>query len=161
MPARSNKPPVTTANPNSQLIISSDTTANHIVTVLVVSPLEEDHSSLKEIFSHSNWSVQFTHTAQEALSVLSNDRIPVVLSERDLPDGSWKDFIHPGAQRRNPPRVIVTSREADNQVWLEVLDLGGYDVLLKPFNPKELFRVISLAWLHWKDGNRLVMAHSA
>jgi FixJ family two-component response regulator len=28
---------------------------------------------------------------------------------------------------------------------------GGYDVLEKPFNHSELVRVVSLAWLAWKD----------
>jgi hypothetical protein len=31
-----------------------------------------------------------------------------------------------------------------------VLNLGGYDVLLTPFEPEEVFRVGSAAWLDWR-----------
>lgn len=161
MPPTSRKPPALAANLPSRTPASADNTAKHIVTVLAISPIEEDHYSLQQIFTHSNWKVYFTRTAQEALSILSRNPIPVILSEQNLPDGSWKEFVHPGVQRLNPPRVIVTAGHADNQLWREVLDLSGYDVLPKPFDAKELFRVISLAWLHWKDGSRLVMAQSA
>jgi len=44
-----------------------------------------------------------------------------------------------------PPLLIVASRLADERLWAEVLNLGGYDVLLKPFEPAELRRVIGNA----------------
>jgi DNA-binding response OmpR family regulator len=50
-----------------------------------------------------------------------------------------------------PPFLIVTSRLADERLWAEVLNLGAYDVLAKPFESKEVVRIVSLAWLHWKD----------
>ena len=49
------------------------------------------------------------------------------------------------------PLLIVTARCADDQLWAEVLNLGGYDVLMKPFERTEVIRVISLAWLNWKN----------
>jgi DNA-binding response OmpR family regulator len=39
----------------------------------------------------------------------------------------------------------VTSRLADERLWAEVLSLGGYDVLMKPFDVSEVYRVIRLA----------------
>jgi DNA-binding response OmpR family regulator len=35
---------------------------------------------------------------------------------------------------------------ADDHLWAEVLNLGGYDVLAKPFDGCELFRALSSAW---------------
>jgi DNA-binding response OmpR family regulator len=32
-----------------------------------------------------------------------------------------------------------------------VLNLGAYDLLMKPFDLTEVFRVVSLAWRHWKN----------
>jgi DNA-binding response OmpR family regulator len=45
----------------------------------------------------------------------------------------------------------VTSRVADDSLWAEVLNLGAYDLLMKPFDLTEVFRVVSLAWRHWKN----------
>jgi hypothetical protein len=36
-------------------------------------------------------------------------------------------------------------------LWAEVLNLGGYDLLMKPFEEAEVYRVVGLAWLFWKD----------
>jgi len=54
---------------------------------------------------------------------------------------------------RRPPAIdlIVTCRLADEYLWAEALNVGAYDVLAKPFDAAEVNRVVSLAWLHWKD----------
>ncbi len=48
------------------------------------------------------------------------------------------------------PNLIVTSRLADEGLWAEVLNLGGYDVLAQPFDAEEVYRVVFLAWDEWK-----------
>jgi DNA-binding NtrC family response regulator len=45
-----------------------------------------------------------------------------------------------------PPNLIVTSRLADDELWAEVLNLGGYDVLAQPFDPQEVYRIVFQAW---------------
>jgi FixJ family two-component response regulator len=52
-----------------------------------------------------------------------------------------------------PPLLVVTSKNADDALWAEALNLGAYDVLSKPFDKTEVMRIISLAWLHWKEQN--------
>ena len=49
------------------------------------------------------------------------------------------------------PLLIVTSSNADQTLWAEALHLGAYDVLSKPFARAEVIRIVSLAWLHWKE----------
>jgi hypothetical protein len=62
-----------------------------------------------------------------------------VICERSLPDGEWKDLLG------KTPRLIVTSYAADESLWAEVLNLGGYDVLAQPFDEQEVRRVVALA----------------
>ena len=45
------------------------------------------------------------------------------------------------------PGFIVTSLNADDQLWSEALNSGAYHVLAKPFDPVE---IVSMAWLNWK-----------
>jgi FixJ family two-component response regulator len=49
-----------------------------------------------------------------------------------------------------PPKLIVASSGADSALWAEVINLGGYDVLAKPWSDRELFLAVSQAWLAWK-----------
>ena len=121
------------------------------VIVLVISPFQEDHSSLRDIFAHSNWNIYETCNLAEAIAILRQTQIPVIICERDLPDGNWTNVLNEAALLANPPHVIVTARLADEHLWAEVLNLGGYDLLEKPFQAPEVFRVISLAWLHWNQ----------
>lgn len=121
-----------------------------IVTVLSVSPLEEDHRSLENILQHSKWKLYRADQVTCATEVLRNQRIGVVLCECDLQTGSWIDLLREMATVPCPPPVIVTSRQADDRLWSEALNLGAYDVLAKPFRMREVFQSVSLAWLNWR-----------
>ena len=76
--------------------------------------------------------------------------VPVALCERKLPDGTWKDLYTFAESLPNPPLFVVVSEMADQYLWAEVLNLGGYDVLAKPFDRGELLQVVGMSWRNWK-----------
>jgi len=129
------------------------------VTVLSVSPMAEDHTSLSSIFERSErilcgdskWTLRPCATVESAMAALSQARIPLVVTERDLAPGSWRDILENLLLLPNPPFLIVTSRLADEYLWAEALNLGAYDVLAKPFDASEVMRVLASAWRHWTD----------
>jgi DNA-binding response OmpR family regulator len=41
--------------------------------------------------------------------------------------------------------LVVTAAVADESLWLDVLEQGAYDLILKPFVPEELFRILENA----------------
>jgi DNA-binding NtrC family response regulator len=118
-------------------------------TVLSVSPAEEVHFSLQEIFNHSIWKLHKTHSLPSALAVIRAQTIPVVLCETDLLPGTWQDLVEQIARTPDPPAVIVSSRLADDRLWAEALNLGAWDVLARPFLKSEVFQSVSAAWRHW------------
>jgi DNA-binding NtrC family response regulator len=121
------------------------------VTVLSLSPLDEDHRRLKTIFENSRWKLLPVTTCEAAFEAINHGDAPVVLTEEKLGSACWKEVLHFALAIHDvPPRVIVTSRFADDALWAEVLNLGGYNVLEKPFDAREVFWVISHAWLDWK-----------
>ncbi len=120
------------------------------VSVLAVSPAEDDHVLLEHVFSHSNWKIEHVRTCREALDLLVREPAAVVICGAELPDGSWRTLLEDINRLPVPPRLIVTSSIADDRLWADVLDLGGYDVLGKPFDQTEVIRVVSLAWRQWK-----------
>lgn len=125
--------------------------ADRTVAVLAVSPYIEDHRCLYGIFNHSNWRIAVVRTRQEAIQYLQANQMSVLICESRLPDGIWKDMLEELRRLPIPPLLVVASSEADDNLWAEVLNLGAYDVLSKPFDRAEVTRIISLAWLHWKD----------
>jgi len=126
--------------------------------VLLVSPRVEDHNSLKNIFSSSRWHVQGAWTASDGLKMIhrNHSEIPVVICEQRLPDGDWKLLMAAMDDWAVRPSVIVCSRLADERLWVEVLNLGAFDLLLcAPFVPEEVLRVTESAWSAWKSAVRL------
>src|SRR5687768_18208187 len=107
------------------------------VHVIVVSPAESDHITLAHIFGHTAWEFESARTLREASEKLFhsplNVSLPVILCEETLPDGTWKDLLQMTQKLSDSPKLIVTSQCADDRLWAEVLNLGAYDVLQRPF----------------------------
>jgi DNA-binding response OmpR family regulator len=133
------------------------------VKVLLVSPLDDDHRFLTQILRHSKWQYYVARSRAEALSFLRNNAVPVLICQADLIDGTWRDLLDETTGMEHAPLLIVTSRLADDSLWAEVLNLGGYNVLAQPFDSREVFRVVGNAWLHWKNREKhsTLYAHTA
>lgn len=121
--------------------------STEIITLLAISPNQEDRQSLEHILDIDRWTVQGARNLEEASSLLRQEP-SLVLCEKDLPDGSWKDVFHQARRLETPPPIVVVSRQADERFWAEVLNLGCYDVLLKPFEYSEVRRVMGMALRH-------------
>jgi DNA-binding response OmpR family regulator len=117
-----------------------------VLEVLLVSSLPETHLSLRQIFDHSNWILHQVSTCREGLAYLRDNNSAVVICERDLPDGDWRLMLSTFDSLPMRPNLIVTSRLADDELWAEVLNLGGYDILAQPFEMQEVLREVFLAW---------------
>jgi DNA-binding NtrC family response regulator len=90
--------------------------------------------------------LSFTRSFQEARAILLDRSVGVVISSGQSGDGyGWKDLLRELQDNAAATRLVVADRLADEALWAEVLNLGGYDLLLKPFNPTELFRVVDRA----------------
>ena len=122
------------------------------VAVLAVGPLPADRIRLREILSQRNWRLHEASDCFEALALLRNQSVPVLLCERDHADGDWEDLLNATATLPAPPSLVVISRLADESLWAKVLNLGGFDVLIMPFEPEEVLRVTFAAWSRWGCG---------
>jgi DNA-binding NtrC family response regulator len=120
--------------------------------VLAVSGSDDDMGRLRSAFGRSSWQLHTARTVDEAKVRLRLETMAVVLCDRYLPDGDWKTLFEFAAGLPCPPKFIVFSRQADDRLWVEVLNLGGFDVLDFPASPPEIFRAISSAWRNWREG---------
>ena len=120
------------------------------ITILSVSPHEQDHPPVKGLFGNSRWKVLTASNISTARALLEEHDTSVVVCECDLMPGTWIDMLDHIRAVSNPPVLIVTSRLADDRLWAEALNLGAYDVLSKPFDRTELLRSVRLAWEHWR-----------
>jgi DNA-binding response OmpR family regulator len=122
---------------------------------LAISPFEEDLSLFQHMFDDAGWKLLTARTRREAMSDLGHGPIAVVVCERHLIDGNWKDVLSHLASILNPPRLIVVSRRSDDELWTEVLNMGGFDLLSAPLQVVEVVHAVGLAVFDWVEEKRL------
>jgi DNA-binding response OmpR family regulator len=131
-------------SPNWTIGVSMDPTT--VVGILHVTPVEADCSHLRSILRHPNWQLHRIRCCRDARALIHSRLIAIVLCEAILPDGDWKHMLEETRSAPGAPRLIVSSRLADERLWAEVLNLGGWDVLATPFETGEVVRVLFSAY---------------
>jgi DNA-binding NtrC family response regulator len=128
-------------------------------TALLVSPCVEDHEILREMFHRHGWMLEHASSFDSISMRLSQMAASVVITERDLSGRNWKDVMELLENLPDPPFLIVISRQADESLWAEALNLGAYDVLSKPLDDTEALRVLTSAWNHRQEAAVLPAGH--
>jgi DNA-binding NtrC family response regulator len=118
--------------------------------ILAATADDKQYRALAGAISGTGWSLVRSRTIVEGLSAVINHQIGVIFTDCDLPDGTWSDLIESLRTCRNAPRVIVFSPRADDRLWMDVLQSGGYDLVSVPFNRKEILRTGNGAWHSWE-----------
>jgi DNA-binding response OmpR family regulator len=118
------------------------------VTALAVGEFSQDRLLLHDIFRSLGWRLFEASDRRRALHCLERQPVQVVVAEADLPNWNWKKVLSDIRRLSPTPQLIVTSRTADDYLWAEVLNIGGYDVLPQPFERDEVERVIAAAHRH-------------
>jgi DNA-binding response OmpR family regulator len=124
------------------------------VRVLVATPNDRHYRALETAILGAGWSLFRSCNLVEGLSAVINHEIEVIFTDCELPDGSWREMVQSLRACRNAPRVIVFSQLADDRLWMDVLQSGGYDLVATPFNSEEIVLTGHRAWLSWQKKAR-------
>jgi DNA-binding NtrC family response regulator len=96
-------------------------------------------------FCLKGWRVHRATTCSDASSKLSESACDVILCDKSLPDGGWRDLLARAEALSTSVPVVVMSHAADESMWADVLREGAFDLLAKPLDQKEICRVVSRA----------------
>lgn len=132
-----------------------------VLQIVVVSPFEPECFRLRRLLGHAQSVVTRFPTWRAALAFLREHSVGVVICDKELPDGSWRDLLEGLYRFTPPPSLIVSSRRVDAGLWAEVLNLGGYDMLLMPFEAEEVRHVCIGAWRAWECARQSNLAMAA
>jgi DNA-binding NtrC family response regulator len=120
--------------------------------VTIVSLLEDqDRSLIAEVCYQNQWDVFFAKTCAEARQVSEQIKPHVILLDRDLADGDWRNSLSACAASSAGACTMLISRVADDYLWNEVVCNGGYDVLPKPLREQDVLRAVKFAWSYWNS----------
>ena len=80
---------------------------------------------------------------QEAGALLATrPPVEVIITDVTLPDGNWCDIFKYLVDHNVDASVVVSSVRADESLWSEILWRGAYDLLVEPYENRELRRVV-------------------
>jgi DNA-binding NtrC family response regulator len=102
-----------------------------------------DRGSLDQILRRAGWKSETCNSLAAAQPLLPE--ASVVMCDEELPDGNWREVLTQLESLPMNPALIVASHLADEHLWSEVLNLGGYDLLLEPFRADEVLRTVETA----------------
>jgi DNA-binding response OmpR family regulator len=126
-----------------------DTAHKCTVSALFVGGYEDERGLVEEVFRECGWRLFEAPDRRRATQCLKRHSVHVVIVKSAMPDGNWQKMLGHLRRLDRPPLLIVASRTADEQLWAEVLNIGGYDVLAQPFERDEIVRVIASARRHF------------
>ncbi len=119
--------------------------------MLALIPAEGDRRLLRDMFARTKWQLRFAGTLDDLRQALRHSQIGVVITDSRHPDCCWNEVLEAANQTEGQPSVIISSRLADDRLWAEVLNTGGFDLLLMPFDRTEMLHCIASAWRNWQD----------
>ena len=115
--------------------------------IAFVSKSEADYRTLRQVADLVSQAVVSCADMEEAHSAIRCHGAQIVVCEARVRDtGNWQELIEEAQAAQS--LIIVVSRHADERLWAEVLNLGGFDVLALPFDRGELRRSVSSALRH-------------
>ena len=121
------------------------------VTIVSVLLEDQDRSLIAEVCYQNQWDVFFAKTCTEARQVSEQIKPHVILLDRDLADGDWRNSLSACAASSAGACTMLISRVADDYLWNEVVCNGGYDVLPKPLREQDVLRAVKFAWNYWNS----------
>jgi len=120
------------------------------IRVLAVMGKDGDGQALHDIAERAKWHLEFAPNYESALKQIEREEFAVILCDRDRTTGcqGWGDAVQKMVAASPHSCVILTSSVKDDHLWQELIELGGYDVLTKPFQAERVIRSVEFAWSH-------------
>ncbi len=106
--------------------------------ILVLSAEIEERRVLVHILETQTLEPICSSTIRESLEILHQDRVGLVFCDKSLPDGTYRDFLAAVRSLKSKVRVVVTSRHADWDEYLEAMRLGAFDAIAAPCRPTDV-----------------------
>ena len=110
--------------------------------ILVASSELENRRALAEILEKEGYDTICVSRASECKEVLETHKVGLVFCDRRLTDGSYRDVLAAARASQGKVRVVVTSRLADWNEYLEALHHGAFDLIASPGRPTDVLWAI-------------------
>jgi DNA-binding NtrC family response regulator len=110
--------------------------------ILVVSSELENRRALNNILRSEGYETICASRVSECKEALQTQNVSLIFCDRRLSDGHYRDVVAAARESRRPVRVVVTSRLADWDEYLDALHHGAFDLIASPCQPTDVLWAI-------------------
>ena len=110
--------------------------------ILVVSSEIENRRALNEILRKEGHETICASRVSECREALQTHGISLIFCDRRLSDGNYRDVITAARSAQQLAKVVVTSRLADWDEYLDALHHGAFDLIASPCQPTDVLWAI-------------------
>ena len=110
--------------------------------ILVVSSELENRRALNTILRQEGHETICASRVSECQEALQTQNVSLIFCDRRISDGSYRDVIAATRGSRQHARVIVSSRLADWDEYLDALHHGAFDLIASPCQPTDVLWAI-------------------
>jgi DNA-binding NtrC family response regulator len=120
------------------------------IPLLIVTTRAEDIDELKALLWDAPWELTEVAQLEEAAGALKSAPAPILLFDRDTAGEVWQEALKRLIKVRRNACIVLLSSVADQYLWEEVVQHGGFDVLARPFRKEHLLSTLVFAYAHCK-----------
>lgn len=106
--------------------------------IVVASSDLESRRALTSILTRQGLDPISASTFAECRDVIEKEAVGLVFCDRHLTDGNYRDILNVSRSAAGKVRVVVTSKHADWDEYLEAMRLGAFDVIASPCRPTDV-----------------------
>jgi DNA-binding NtrC family response regulator len=110
--------------------------------ILIVSSELENRRGLNAILRQEGYDTICASRISECKEALQTQNVSLIFCDRRLSDGNYRDVVAATRESRYHARVIVTSRLADWDEYLDALHHGAFDLIASPCQPTDVLWAI-------------------
>ena len=110
--------------------------------ILVVDDEENTRIGLSKLLSQEGFEVESAANGNDALDLLGQHKINLVISDINMPDMNGLAFLRELSRKFPSTSVIMITAYGGVESYLEAMNLGAYEYLHKPVRLEELRSVM-------------------
>jgi DNA-binding NtrC family response regulator len=110
--------------------------------ILVVSSELESRRALNMILHQEGYETLCASRVIECREALQTQNISLIFCDRRLSDGTYREVVAAARDSQQRVRVVVTSRLADWDEYLDALHHGAFDLIASPCQPTDVLWAI-------------------
>jgi DNA-binding NtrC family response regulator len=106
--------------------------------VAVASSDIEGRRGLSSILVRQGLDPILISSLSECRELMEKERIGLIFCDRHLSDGDYRELLDVSRSASFKVRVVLTSKHADWDEYLEAMRLGAFDVIASPCRPTDV-----------------------